>query len=83
MLSPPFEMLCDGIHSGYRNSSKVVSIEGEAVKFTVETEKGSIPVFSKSGDINAVIGAGRAAHGILFTLDTADLNLENDLSISK
>ena len=62
---------------------KVVSIEGDAVKFTIETEKGSTPVFSKSRDIDAVIGAGRAAHGILSTLDTADLNLENDLSISK
>ncbi len=62
---------------------KVVSIEGDAVKFIIETEKGSTPVFSKNGNIDAVIGGGRAAHGILSTLDTTDLNLADDFTITK
>ena len=70
------------LFGGYA-SIKVVSIEGDAVKFIIETEKGSTPVFSKNGNIDAVIGGGRAAHGILSTLDTTDLNLADDFTITK
>ncbi len=62
---------------------KVVSIRGSEVKFMLETKHGKTPVFSKTGNIDAVIGAGRAAHGILSTLDTTDLALDKDLSVTK
>ena len=62
---------------------KVVSIRGSEVKFMLATKHGKTPVFSKTGNIDAVIGAGRAAHGILSTLDTTDLALDKDLSVTK
>lgn len=62
---------------------KVVSIKGSEVKFMLATNQGKTPVFSKTGNIDAVIGAGRAAHGILSTLDTTDLALDKDLSVAK
>jgi len=61
----------------------VVSISGSTVKFKVTTSSGSTPVFVKRGNIDAVLGKGRAAHGILSSLDTTDLALDKDLSVTK
>ena len=62
---------------------KVESIQGAKVKFLVETKTGKTPEFSKSGNIDGVIGEGRAAHGILASLDTTDLALSQDLAVKK
>lgn len=60
---------------------EVVSIEGQAVQFKMSSKSGSTPVFTKTGNIDAVIGEGRAAHGILNTIDTTDLSLDKDISV--
>ncbi len=62
---------------------KVVSVSGHTVKFRLTTSSGSTPVFVKRGNIDAVLGKGRAAHGILSSLDTTDLSIDRDLSVTK
>ena len=61
----------------------VVSVTGSAVKFRVTSKAGASPVLEKKGNIDSVFGEGRAAHGILSSLDTTDLALERDLSVKK
>jgi len=70
------------LFGGYANLD-VVSISGNTVKFKVTTSSGSTPVFVKRGNVDAVLGKGRAAHGILSSLDTTDLALDRDLSVTK
>ena len=62
---------------------EVVSVNGSTVKFKVTSAAGSSPVLSKNGNIDSVFGEGRAAHGILSSLDTTDLALDKDLSVKK
>lgn len=59
----------------------VVSIQNGVVQFRVASESGSTPVLENTGTMDAVIGEGRAAHGILNSLDTTDLALDRDLSV--
>jgi hypothetical protein len=60
---------------------EVVSIKDQAVQFKITSKPGTTPTFKKTGNIDAVIGEGRAAHGILSTLDATDLDLDRDLSV--
>jgi len=62
---------------------EVVSIQGQDVQFKISSRSGSTPIFRKNGNIDSVIGGGRAAHGILSTLDTTDLALDKDLTVKK
>lgn len=61
----------------------VVSIHDRDVQFKVTTASGSTPVFRNSGGIDAVLGEGRAAHGILSSLDATDLDLDRDLKVKE
>lgn len=59
---------------------KLVSVQGQKVQFEVGSHQQWTPLMTKSGNLDSVFGEGRAVHGILGTIDSSRLDLEQSVT---